>query len=38
MTDRQFTATIKATDPKGEITYTTKTGSTLEEAAKKAVR
>ena len=38
MTDRQFTATIKATDPKGEITYTTRTGSTLESARKAAVR
>lgn len=38
MTDREHVATIKATDPKGEITYTTKTGSTPEEAAKKAVR
>ena len=38
MTDRQFTATIKATDPKGNTTYITKTGTTLESARKAAVR
>ena len=38
MTDEQFTATVKATDPKGEITYTTKAGPTFEEAVKKAIR
>ena len=38
MTDEQFTVTVKATDPKGGITYTTKTGPTFEEAVKKAIR
>ena len=38
MTEKQFTATVKATDPKGNTTYTTKTGTTLESARKAAVR
>ena len=38
MTEKQFTATVKATDPKGEATYITKTGDTLENAQKAAVR
>ena len=38
MTEKQFTATVKATDPKGEATYITKTGDTLESARKAAVR
>ncbi len=38
MTDEQFTATIKATNPNGEVTYTTKGGETEEKARKKAVR
>ena len=38
MTEKQFTATVKATDPKGNTTYITKTGTTLESARKAAVR
>ena len=38
MTEKQFTATVKATDPEGNTTYITKTGTTLESARKAAVR
>ena len=38
MTEQQHTATVKATDPKGNTTYITKTGTTLESAQKAAVR
>ena len=38
MADHPFHITIKATDPKGEVTYTTKGGNTLEEARHAAVR
>lgn len=38
MIDEKHAATVKATSPKGEVTYITKTGVTLEEARKKAVR
>lgn len=38
MTEKQFTATVKATDPEGNTTYITKTGDTLESARKAAVR
>lgn len=38
MTDPHYTATVKATDPKGNVTHVTKTGPTLEEAQKRAVR
>lgn len=38
MTDAQHVATVKATDPKGNVNYITKTGPTLEEAQRRAVR
>ena len=38
MTDPHHTATVRATDPKGNVTHITKTGPTLEAAQKKAVR
>lgn len=38
MTDHPFHITIKATDPKGNTTYITKTGDTLEGARRAAVR
>ena len=38
MTDHPFHITIKATDPRGKVTYTTKGGDTLEEARHAAVR
>ena len=38
MTDREHVATVKAVDPKGNVNYITKTGPTLEEAQRQAVR
>lgn len=36
--DKPFEATIMATDPKGEVTYTTKAGETEADARKAAIR